>query len=295
MELVHTAAKYGHINILVMLIEYGKPIDTYDNYALRIAAKKGYLDVVKLLIENGADVNARNSESVREAARNGHYQVVKYLVDKGANIFSHDNEALRHSAQNGHNHIVNFLISKDADISAWDNYALRYASKNGHFEVVKLLSYQDNCNIHDCDEYSLRKACEYGHLKIAKFLISLGADVSIFNFLPFRLSVEKKQYDIADMIIYMNHDLFKENISMLIWSFTNVYIEYTRKIINIDIVYFNRRYKFFMSNELTHIFQEELEKYKQLQIALIFSLIENNVTHDYLWDRNLLKVMYSFV
>jgi len=48
---------------------------------LRKAAKYGHTEVVKLLLEQGADVHADNDWALVWAADNGHKEVVKLLLE----------------------------------------------------------------------------------------------------------------------------------------------------------------------------------------------------------------------
>ena len=60
---IHYAAKYGHEDILLMLIRRGADLNIPDDggaIALHYAASSEHLKILKVLIKNGADVNAKD-------------------------------------------------------------------------------------------------------------------------------------------------------------------------------------------------------------------------------------------
>ena len=64
---LHHAAKYGHTDIVRMLIKYGADLDAQDKCGatpLHYAASSEYPDIVQILIENGADPNKADFEGV---------------------------------------------------------------------------------------------------------------------------------------------------------------------------------------------------------------------------------------
>jgi hypothetical protein len=73
------AAKYGHIEIVKLLLPLSDPTDD-DSLALRWAAEYDRTEIVKLLLEAGADPNANDSLALRWAAEFGHIEIVKLLL-----------------------------------------------------------------------------------------------------------------------------------------------------------------------------------------------------------------------
>ena len=61
--LILHAARYGYLEKVKMLIDYGAKVDAKDEElttALQAAVCRGQLDVAKFLLDNGADVNSKN-------------------------------------------------------------------------------------------------------------------------------------------------------------------------------------------------------------------------------------------
>lgn len=72
-QLIHCAADYGQVEVLLYLISKGANVNAVDDHGLSPllnAVFEGHTDAVKLLIENGADktIKAPGGESLLEAA-----------------------------------------------------------------------------------------------------------------------------------------------------------------------------------------------------------------------------------
>ncbi len=89
-EAMLSAAEYGNMNVVSLLIAKGAPLDVEDylkRTPLLLAAEKGHVAVVKHLLEHGAVVDAKNWEGdtpLLLAAKHGHKAVVKLLLEVGA-------------------------------------------------------------------------------------------------------------------------------------------------------------------------------------------------------------------
>ena len=93
---LHYAAKYGHLDVVRLLLEAGRDVNApaakqLGRTALQAASQDGREDVVKLLISHGADVNAPAAEdggrtALQAASQGGHEDVVKLLISHGADI-----------------------------------------------------------------------------------------------------------------------------------------------------------------------------------------------------------------
>ena len=78
-EALYSAAHYGHVDTVKVLLANGADVAANDNEALRLAAAYGHVNTVKVLLVVGADVAARNNEALRLAAEKGHGEVVRIL------------------------------------------------------------------------------------------------------------------------------------------------------------------------------------------------------------------------
>ena len=92
-EPVHTAALYGHVDILEILVAHNADLMACDGDGetpLHIAAQHGHRNVCNRLIELGADINARDNDNITPlmaAANRRRYEfVVELLLDHRAHV-----------------------------------------------------------------------------------------------------------------------------------------------------------------------------------------------------------------
>ena len=84
---LHAAAKNGHLQIVITLVESGAEIDAEDKFGqtpLYLASRAGHLDVVEYLIGQFADVNVWENygrSPLWTASFSGHNDVVKLLLE----------------------------------------------------------------------------------------------------------------------------------------------------------------------------------------------------------------------
>lgn len=128
-SLLHTAVRYGYMDIIDYLIAAGINVDTVDKYGgtpLRYALDKDnkkYFTIVKKLMEKGrADINIPDNKG-----RNGIYVVAEYFHNKN---------------------LLNYLLQKGADFRARTNEGKtpkEIAKEKGNTEFVKILQFwEDN-------------------------------------------------------------------------------------------------------------------------------------------------------
>ena len=145
---LHSAAFYGHIDVVRQLLEQGENIEARrsDNGStpFHIAARRGHTEVVGLLLEMGANIEAMTTPHgqtpLDSAALKGHTDVVGLLLERGANIeamaTSHGATPLDSAAWNGHAGVVRLLLEKGANIEAMTTShgatPLISATWNGH-------------------------------------------------------------------------------------------------------------------------------------------------------------------
>jgi ankyrin repeat protein len=94
-KLVHITSKYGHSEILNMLIEKGANIDAQDsrgNTPLHKATEKGHTHIVNILLKNKAHIDVQNNNGetalhfASVAYTENHRNIARILVDQGADI-----------------------------------------------------------------------------------------------------------------------------------------------------------------------------------------------------------------
>jgi ankyrin repeat protein len=106
---------------------------------LRWASRYGHVEIVKLLLSAGADAHAKNDYALQWASRYGLVEIVKLLLSAGADVHAGNDYALRWASGEGQAEVVKLLLTAGADVHAENNAAFRWASENEHVEVVNLL------------------------------------------------------------------------------------------------------------------------------------------------------------
>ena len=164
------SAKFGHANVVEVLLAAGCDPRFSSNSAVRFASENGHLAVVEVLLawkgeENPfdwepmvsneqlirVDPTAKRNYAIIAASRNGRLEVVKALLawegpnGERVNPTVMGNSAVRFASENGHLAVVKALLAwegpndKRVNPTAHDNYAVRFASENGHLAVVQAL------------------------------------------------------------------------------------------------------------------------------------------------------------
>jgi len=101
--------------------------NNYGDTALHTAAYYGHTEVVKLLLNNGADIEAKDDDDwtpLHFAARFRHTEVAELLLQNGANIEAKESDDMTplHNATFGRcTEVVKLLLSYGADVNAKDN------------------------------------------------------------------------------------------------------------------------------------------------------------------------------
>ncbi|XP_031562875.1 ankyrin repeat and SOCS box protein 13-like [Actinia tenebrosa] len=99
---LHEACKYGHQNIIKMLVKLGSPVNNPSEYKgctpwspLHIATRSGYLECIDLLLDAGADVHGKNAgghTALHEAAFRGFSHIVDRLLHYNARPNAQNNQ-----------------------------------------------------------------------------------------------------------------------------------------------------------------------------------------------------------
>jgi len=202
-----TAAKYGKIDAVMVLLKNHANIegaDSYDNTALFWAATEGQTEIVRLLLKKGAKINAEGTEGetpLASAAEEGKTEVVQLLLEKGASIEATGSEsngtALALAAKGGNEDIVQMLLAKGAKIEA--------GSSSGN-------------------ETPLMKAAYKGHAGVVRILLDRGANVNAKasnGTTPLMLGAASGSTDIVRMLLMKGADIHarsKEGTTPLVWA-----------------------------------------------------------------------------
>lgn len=189
------AIKLGKSKMLNIFLDKGMSVSTkqifiHDNHeqAITVACRYGHLDIVKILIENGADIMKYRRIILTATVSGGNIDIMKLLMSKGLNIHEDNDEALKTACYEGKLDMVKFLLSKGADVYADFNEPLQIACQNGRLNVVKyILNEYGNLPLgwrFGTDVYAnpyqdpLFAAYTYGDKDIVKLLVNHMGDVS---------------------------------------------------------------------------------------------------------------------
>ncbi|KAL9958600.1 hypothetical protein ACROYT_G035638 [Oculina patagonica] len=127
-----------------------KKFGQFKETALHLAVKYGHEEIVKLLLENGADIHATNLHlcTVLHTATDGTEGIniiMLILRCNGVNVNARDgygNTPVKLAAEKGNSDAVRLLMQNGADVTIADNgenTTLHVAAKKGHVQVLEML------------------------------------------------------------------------------------------------------------------------------------------------------------
>ncbi|XP_041461535.1 ankyrin-1-like [Lytechinus variegatus] len=186
-RLLHTGAKFGHLDLVKFLISKGADINEIDEdgmIPLHHAAYGGHLKVMECLIQQGSDVNKADKEGcapLYAAIQCGHLQAVKYLLKNKANQNKYDGMTPVHAAAKvGHLDLVDFFISEGGNVNEADiegMIPLHYSAAIGHIEMTRyLIQHLSDINKRNFRQKTpLHAALQNGQSKVAELLVANGA------------------------------------------------------------------------------------------------------------------------
>jgi ankyrin repeat protein/predicted TIM-barrel fold metal-dependent hydrolase len=171
---LHCAARYGHKEVVELLIAEGADINAKDSRGrtpLYLAMYQDRKEVAKLLASRSGDV------SLHTAAYIGDLQTVEKLIDAGANVNANIQgvTALHLAAKAGEIAVAKLLIANGADVNAGEWTPLQEAASRSK-EMVELLVTK-GADINTGKWTPLHNAV-YGPYEIVELLISKGANVN---------------------------------------------------------------------------------------------------------------------
>lgn len=152
---LHAAARYGHDDIVRMLIEKRADVDAQDEEGrapLHLAVKHNRHDTVELLIKERVNVNARNKQGCSPLHLARRANTAELLIEAGAEVNARDNRKrtpLHHAlvppvGGGWDSRLIGVLIEAGADINAETsadapNNVLSLAMEFRHIGVIGLL------------------------------------------------------------------------------------------------------------------------------------------------------------
>ncbi len=194
------AARYGHENVVRILLDRGAAIDRQDelgNSALIAVAAEPHTAILKLLLKRGADVHLTTNDgttALMNAAASGHLKHVKLLLRAGADLERRNRKgetALVYAIKFGQTAVLDYLLAQGADPNLYSQDELKdhsgltplmYAAQYGVPRdaapgiVRSLLAHgADPKLVRDNGDTALTMASRNGYRAIARLLQQAGA------------------------------------------------------------------------------------------------------------------------
>ncbi|MHC4510458.1 MAG: ankyrin repeat domain-containing protein [Planctomycetota bacterium] len=171
---LHCAARYGHKEVVELLIAKGADINAKDSRGrtpLYLAMYQDRKETVKLLASKSGDV------SLHTAAYIGDLQTVEKLIDAGANVDANEKgvTALLCAAKAGQTAVAKLLIANGADVNAGEWTPLQEAASHSKAMVELLLAKGADVNT---GKWTPLHSAVSGPYEIVELLISKGANVN---------------------------------------------------------------------------------------------------------------------
>ncbi|KAJ1917810.1 hypothetical protein H4219_003000 [Mycoemilia scoparia] len=211
-EALASAAKMGHLDVVLLLIEHGADVNAEDARPLRLAVLQGdsNLPCILAILQAGADVHAGNESCLLAAAFRG---------DGSSNNKSRQESGDNSSAQpassggNGggrgrgstpryqprrYRHdlslapkleerlvpsyikTTSLLLEWGANVHIQNDHPLRLAAWKGHVQTAKVLL-DHGGDLHTENDCLIREAASHGHLELVKLFAERGANVAAAN------------------------------------------------------------------------------------------------------------------
>jgi uncharacterized protein len=166
-NLIHLAAKAGHVSVINMLhkqdeIDINKAND-HGQTPLALAVMGGHIDAVAVLVELDADVNPEEGISpLILAARSGNADIVEFLLEHDAETDSIDdktgNSILHDEAILGNENVLKVLLDSDIDPNQFNREGvspLMMAVRAGKNKAVETLLECDDIDLKEPEEMAI--------------------------------------------------------------------------------------------------------------------------------------------
>jgi ankyrin repeat protein len=228
-NLLHTAAKYGHKEIIMALLARNMPINRGTSYqktrALHFASRHGHIEATRLLLQH-KDINPNvrlyqynYSTPLIMASHQGHIEIAKLLlshkdIDPNAQCKYDNKGPLHHASRGGFTEIVKLLLShKDIDPNPkmqdiiFDT-PLHFALREDHIEIARLLlSHKDidpNTQ-NNLGDTPLHEAARIGNLEaVGLFLKQSFVNPNLqttFGYTPLHYALAFDHVDVAKLLL----------------------------------------------------------------------------------------------
>ena len=176
------AARGGHLNILILLLEEATPGTMRIRSLLSEASKCGQLHVVRTILEKKYFLEPYLPSvlyrSLYEAASRGYHEIVRLLLTQSASIKYGDLWRPFHAAsRHGHERVVRLILEHGAETNGWPNILMPAASRGQAHIVTFLLESQADLNLVEGSAKAvdaLKLARYNGYESVVRILINHG-------------------------------------------------------------------------------------------------------------------------
>lgn len=176
------AARGGHLNILMLLLEEATPGTIRMEFLLSEASKCGQLHVVRTILE---DKHSKDPylpyalcRSLYKAASRGYHEIVRLLLTQSATVEYGDLWRPFYAAsRHGHERVVRLIFEHGAETNGWPDILMPAASKGQAHIVTFLLESQADPNLEGGSVEAadaLKLAKHFGYESVVRILTNHG-------------------------------------------------------------------------------------------------------------------------
>lgn len=193
----------GDVKMLDLLHRYGGDLNCANGTVLYNAAQYGHLEMVMYLLNEGCSILNMGRPPLEAAVLGGHLPIVKFLFEAGADIRANNDQAMRGACFYGQIEIVRYLHEHGAPITQDLLIIPRWGSK---YEVMEYLLAQ-GLDIQHNDNALLVQAVQGRSPTTVKFLVDHGADPRCRNGEPVKTAIVRQELSKVKHLMYPETNL----------------------------------------------------------------------------------------
>jgi len=134
--LLWLACKYGHIQIVQYLLEYGLDVHANDDAAIKISSLNKDYTLINLLIKYGANIHAENEFCAKCTIVNNDIKSLKLLLNNGGEINVDEGRLLCDAIEEKNAEILSYLLTNDCKPTS---KAMQTAMVTGNKPAIEMM------------------------------------------------------------------------------------------------------------------------------------------------------------